>query len=77
MKIVGLTRLTKSSTQEKVEAFVAEHELNYPVAKENGKIAPLFNVSGIPAGAVVKDGEIIWRGHPGKLNDALWDKWLN
>jgi thiol-disulfide isomerase/thioredoxin len=77
LKVLGLTRLTKSSTQEKVEAFVAEHELNYPVAKENGKIAPLFNVSGIPAGAVVKDGEIIWRGHPSKINDALWDKWLN
>jgi len=77
LNILGLTRLTKSSTPEKVEAFVAESELNYPVAKENGKIAPLFNVSGIPAGAVVQDGKIIWRGHPGKIPDALWDKWLN
>jgi thiol-disulfide isomerase/thioredoxin len=76
LKILGLTRLTKSSTQEKVTAFVDEKGLNYPVAKENGKVAPLFNVSGIPAAAVVKDGEIIWRGHPNGLSDELWDKWL-
>lgn len=77
LKILGLTRLTKSSTEEKVQKFVQDNELNYPVAKENGKIAPMFNVSGIPAAAVVKDGEIIWRGHPNGITDALWDKWLN
>jgi thiol-disulfide isomerase/thioredoxin len=77
LKILGLTRLTKSSTEEKVRAFVDEHDLNYPVAKESGKVAPLFNVSGIPAAAVVKDGEIVWRGHPNGLTEACWDKWLN
>ena len=47
--------MTKSSTEEKVQKFVQDKsELNYPVAKENGKIAPMFNVSGIPAAAVVR-----------------------
>ena len=46
-QILGLTRLTKSSTEEKVQKFVQDNELNYPVA-EGGKIAPMFNVSEFP-----------------------------
>ena len=67
----------KSATEEKVRAFVNEHSLTYPIGKEDGGIARLFNVSGIPAAAVVKDGEFVWRGHPNGLSEACWNKWLN
>ena len=33
-----------------------------------------FNVTGIPAAALVKEGKVIWRGHPGRLDDATIDK---
>jgi hypothetical protein len=26
-----------------------------------------FNVSGVPAAAVIKNSVVIWRGHPGRL----------
>jgi hypothetical protein len=46
------------------------------VAKENGQVAPRFNVSGIPAAAVVRDGVIVWRGNPAGLSEAAWKQWI-
>jgi len=76
MKVAGFTKITKSSTEEKVKAFMAEQKVDYPVAKENGKASELFNVSGIPAAALVKDGKVIWRGHPARLDDDTLTKLL-
>jgi thiol-disulfide isomerase/thioredoxin len=76
LQVVGLTRITKSSTEEKVQAFIEEQEVGYPMAKEDGSISRYFNVSGIPAAAVVKDGKIIWRGHPARLSSTMLKSWL-
>jgi len=74
MKVVGLTKITKSATDESVTAFIKDQGVTYPVGKETGKASSDFAVSGIPAAAIVKDGEVVWRGHPGKLNNDLIDK---
>jgi len=76
LNVVGLTKITRSATEEKVVEFIKEEGVNYPTAKEDGKLSKEFNVSGIPAAAVVKDGKIIWRGHPARLNDELLTGWL-
>jgi thiol-disulfide isomerase/thioredoxin len=76
LQVVGLTRITKSSTEEKVQAFIEEKKVEYPMAKEDGSISRYFNVSGIPAAAVVKDGKIIWRGHPARLSPTMLKSWL-
>lgn len=76
LQLVGLTKITKSATEEKVKAFIESQKLAYPMAKENGSTSAYFNVSGIPAAAVVKGGKIIWRGHPARLNEALLRSWL-
>ena len=77
MDIVGLTRLTRDKSPEEVDAFLKENKVTYPVAKENGKVAQHFAVSGIPAAALVKDGTIVWRGHPGRLSDETIAKHIN
>ena len=69
--MVALTRLTKSSTEERVRDFILEHELTIPMGKENGQLAEWAEVTGIPAAVVVRDGEAVWRGHPGTLTDAM------
>jgi thiol-disulfide isomerase/thioredoxin len=74
--VVGMTKITRSSTEEKVLAFAKEKKVNYPLAKEGGGLSSAFNVSGIPAAAVVKDGKIVWRGHPARLNDDMLNSWL-
>ena len=76
LKVVGLTKITKSATEEKVTEFIKEHELTYPMAKEGGDTSKLFAVSGIPAAAVVKNGEVVWRGHPANLTDAMLEGWI-
>ncbi len=76
LDVVGLTKVTRSATEESVLAFVKEQGVTYPLAKENGDLSRDFNVSGIPAAAVVKDGKIIWRGHPARLSDELLNGWL-
>ena len=76
LQVVGLTKITRSSTEEKVTSFIAEKEIAYPVAKETGELSQYFNVSGIPAAAVLKDGKVVWRGHPAQLNEAKLKGWL-
>ena len=76
LQIVGLTKINKSSTEQKVEDFIKQRNLSYPIAKENGSASQHFGVSGIPAAAVVKDGKIVWRGHPARLSEAQLKSWL-
>ncbi len=75
IQIVGFTKVTKSATDEKVAEFIKEHKIKYPMAKEkDGSMSKAFNVSGIPAAALVKDGKVIWRGHPGRLDEETLAK---
>ncbi len=76
LQVVGLTKLSRSATEQGVKDFMNETSVGYPVAKENGSASQWFNVSGVPAAAVVKDGKVIWRGHPARLNEALLKSWL-
>lgn len=76
LQVVGLTKVTRSSTEEGVSEFLTQQKVSYPVAKENGQMSTHFGVSGIPAAAVVKGGKIVWRGHPANLSDAMLKGWL-
>lgn len=77
VQVVGVTKVTKSATDEKVEEFIKEHKIKYPMAKEkDASLSKAYAVSGIPAAALVKDGKVIWRGHPARLDDATLDKLL-
>lgn len=77
LTVVGLTKITKSSSDEKVRAFIAEHGWTFAVGKEDdGSMSKAFAVTGIPAAAIVKDGVVVWRGHPARLTDELVGKLL-
>jgi len=76
LQVLGVTRITKTATEESVKEFIAESGVTYPIAKETGALAEYFSVKGIPAAAVVKDGMIVWRGHPMRLTEELLDSWL-
>jgi len=60
-----------------VTAFLSEQKVTYPIAKEQGdSMSKAYGVKGIPAAAVVKDGKVVWRGHPAKLTDDMIKGWL-
>lgn len=75
IQIVSLTKVTKSATDDKVMEFLKENKVKFPVGKEKDmSMSTAFNVSGIPAAALVKDGKVVWRGHPSRLTPELLDK---
>ena len=77
IQVVGLTKVTRTATDEKVRDFIKEKKLTFPIAKENGDLSKYFGVNGIPAVAVVKFGRIIWRGHPAQVTDSMIYGWRN
>ena len=76
LNVVAVTKITKTATEEEVLAFVKENNLTYPMAKETGTLSERFGVRGIPAAAVIKDGKVVWRGHPARLTDEMFKVWL-
>ncbi|MDQ7087102.1 MAG: TlpA disulfide reductase family protein [Acidobacteriota bacterium] len=71
LQIVGLTKITRSATEQKVTDFIEQQKLTYPIAKEKGGLSRYFGVQGIPAAAIIKDGRVVWRGHPAALSDKF------
>jgi len=77
LNVVAFTRVNKSSTDEKVNEFMKEHKLTFPIGKEkDGSMSNRFGVQGIPAAAVIKNGKVVWRGHPARLDDAKLESFL-
>jgi thiol-disulfide isomerase/thioredoxin len=76
LQVIGVTKVNRSSTDEKVAEFIENQKVSYPIAKENGELSSYFAVAGIPAAAVVKDGKIVWRGHPATMTKEMLESWL-
>jgi len=77
LSMVGLTKMTRNITDEDVSAFIKDKGVNYPIAKEKGdNLSRHYGVRGIPAAAMVKDGKVVWRGHPARLSDDMIAKYL-
>ncbi len=77
LKVAGLTKINRSASQEKVNAFIKENNLQFPVAKEDGSMSKYFKVQGVPAAALMNNGKIVWRGHPSRLPMDMVKKHLN
>jgi len=75
LNVIGLTKMTRDTTEDAVTAFIKDNNVSYPMAKEAGGMSTAFGVRGIPAAAVVKDGTIVWRGHPGRISEDMLTKW--
>ena len=75
--VVGLTKMTRDVTEDQVTSFIKEQKISYPIGKEQGdEMSQYFGVRGIPAAAVVKDGKVVWRGHPARVTDEMIKGWL-
>jgi thiol-disulfide isomerase/thioredoxin len=78
LDVVGLTNVTRSATDETVTRFIADHGLTFPIGKDHDRtLSDAYAVSGVPAAAIVKDGVVVWRGHPGRLTPDLVEEILD
>ena len=78
MSVVGVTKVNRSATDDKVRDFIGEKGLTFAVGKEaDGELSRHYAVTGVPAAAFVRDGEVVWRGHPARLNDELLERLLS
>jgi thiol-disulfide isomerase/thioredoxin len=76
VEVVGLTRMTKGVHEDKVVEFIEAQGVSYPIGVSTGELARALEVRGIPAAALVKDGIVVWRGHPGELSDEALQQLL-
>ncbi len=76
LKVIGLTKVNRSATPEKIIEFIKENAITYPIAKEDGSMSQYFKVRGIPAAALISNNKIVWRGNPARLPDQLLKKYL-
>lgn len=60
LRIVGLTRVTRTATDEWVRRFIRENGITYPMVKENGAARQYFKMPGTPFMIVVRDGRLLW-----------------
>ncbi len=62
--IIGLTQLSRGSTDADLAAFVETGFLRFPIAVEDGSLTQAFGVTGVPFLMLVRDGRVVWAGHP-------------
>lgn len=72
LKIVAVSR----EKGDVIAQFIREESVVYPVARSS-RASGLYGVSGIPDAFIIsKEGRILWRGHPGYIDDAMLNAWL-
>jgi serine/threonine-protein kinase RIO1/thiol-disulfide isomerase/thioredoxin len=72
LRMLGLTKLTRSATEEGLRDYVDYNGLTFPIAREDGRATDALNPGGgVPAVAVVRDGTLLWKSHPNYLSDAV------
>lgn len=77
MVIIGVTKHGRGQTTEKVREYITSEGLTVPIAIDPGDTSRAYGVSGIPAAALVdKDGKVVFRNHPGQLDEATLAKYL-
>jgi len=77
LQVIGLTKQTKNITDDQVQEFITSKGVTYPMGRESGgAMSRSFAIAGIPAAAMVKDGKVVWRGHPGRLTNEMIEGWL-
>ncbi len=77
LEIVAVTRNSRGQTTDKVREYIGQNGFTFPVAIDPGGTSRAYGVSGIPAAALVdKKGNVVFRNHPARIDDAMIEKYL-
>lgn len=76
LTVVGLTQQSRGVTDNDLLSFLSASDADFAVGKEDGTTSAAYGVVGIPSMAVVRDGTLMFRGHPSLLSDEALQQWL-
>ena len=77
LAIIAVTKHSRGQTTDKVREYLTAEGITVPVAIDTSETSRAYGVSGIPAAALIdKDGKVVFRNHPGQLDDATLAQYL-
>lgn len=65
--VIGVTGLSRGTSEEDMAAFLSENNVSFPVAYDTGVLGQRYGAAGVPHSAIIRGGKITWVGHPGTL----------
>lgn len=71
--VIGLTQLSRGSTDADLATFIERGFLQFPIGVEDGSMTEAWGVKGVPHVALVRGGRVEWEGHPELLTVDLFD----
>ena len=63
LEVVGLTQVSKTSTEAQVLEYIREHDISFPILRIDGDLSKYFNQPGTPYIAVMHDGSLVWENY--------------
>ncbi len=76
VQAVGITTLSRGVPQGRAEAFLRDNDITMPIGVSDGLLNVRVGVQGVPVSVVVRDGVILWKGHPAQLDGTMLRAWL-
>lgn len=77
LQVVGITQQTQGVTKAEVRSFLRQNAVSFPIGRDRSPaFAERFGVGGVPSAAVVRDGKVVWRGHPAVIDELWVEAWL-
>ena len=61
--VTSFTRVNRSSSDDRVELFIREKNLSFPVLKDSGKAWSYFEARGTPFIVLLSDGRVVWKSY--------------
>ena len=75
VQFMALTRASRDTSDEAMQAFIDEYGLAIPVARDEPKrMTDALGVSGVPEALVIRDGVLVWREHPARFTSEVLER---
>jgi len=73
LQFVGMTSVNRGSSEQMALDFIDSNELTFRNARYDGQIFKDFGFTGYPAAVAIRDGQVVWKGHPNRITPAFLD----
>jgi len=62
LSVVGLTRVTRASSDDRVRSFIADHGISFAMHRDSGKLWDYYETEGTPFLILLVDDQVAWKG---------------